>query len=144
MVGVVRVGYYTIPRGWARGPRPGRRLTLVTYGAGVHWAIEAAAARKDDAVEVIDLRSLLPWDETLVFESVKKTNRCLVLHEDTLFGGLAGEIAATIGEEMFEYLDAPIMRLGALETPVPFNASLEKQFLPRRRVAAKIAQLLAY
>jgi 2-oxoisovalerate dehydrogenase E1 component len=142
--GEVPEGYYTLPIGVGRVAHPGKRLTVVTYGAGVHWAVEAAEQRGDDAVEVIDLRSLLPWDKDLVFSSVRKTNRCLVLHEDTLFGGLGGEIAATIGEELFEYLDAPVSRLGAIDTPVPFNPQLEKQFLPKRLVAKRIAEVLAY
>ncbi len=142
--GEVPEDYYTLPIGVGRVARPGKRVTVVTYGAGVHWALEAAQQRGDDAVEVIDLRSLVPWDQELVFESVKRTNRCLVLHEDTLTSGFGGELAAAIGEHVFEYLDAPVMRLGALDTPVPFNARLEKQFLPRAKVAEKLAALLAY
>jgi 2-oxoisovalerate dehydrogenase E1 component len=142
--GMVPDDPYTLPIGEARVALEGKDATIVTYGAGVHWALEVAAKLEGKSVEVIDLRSLLPWDRERVFASVKKTSRCLVLHEDTLVGGFGGEIAAAIGEGAFEYLDAPVMRLGALETPVPFNSALEKQFLPRNRVLDKLRELLAY
>ncbi|HET6344961.1 MAG TPA: transketolase C-terminal domain-containing protein, partial [Myxococcota bacterium] len=135
---------YTLPIGEARVALEGTDATIVTYGAGVHWALDAASKMDGKRIEVIDLRTLLPWDKERVFASVKKTSRCLVLHEDTLVGGFGGEIAAAIGEEMFEWLDAPVLRLGALETPVPFNSALEKQFLPKSRVTEKLRQLLAY
>jgi 2-oxoisovalerate dehydrogenase E1 component len=142
--GLVPDDYYTLPIGVGRVAREGRYLTVVTYGAGVHWALEAAEARGDDDVEVIDLRSLLPWDRDLVFRSVEKTSRCLVLHEDTLTCGIGAEIAATVGERMFEQLDAPVTRLAAMETPVPFHPTLERQFLPRQRVGEAIEAALRY
>ena len=141
--GPVPDDYYTLPLGEAKVVRAGEQATLVTYGAGVHWALDAVA-RNGASVEVIDLRTLLPWDRRTVMASVRKTSRCLVLHEDTLMGGLGGEIAAAVGEAVFDFLDAPVLRVGSLESPVPFNPALEKQFLPRARLDAALAQVLAY
>jgi 2-oxoisovalerate dehydrogenase E1 component len=98
----------------------------------------------ETSIEIIDLRTLLPWDKETVFASVEKTGKCLVLHEDTITGGFGGEIASSIGEECFQFLDAPVMRLGSLDTPVPFNTELEKQFLAKVRLREKIRQLLEY
>jgi 2-oxoisovalerate dehydrogenase E1 component len=142
--GPVPQGYYNVPIGVAAVAQPGTDATIVTYGAGVHWALAAAKEMHGYSVEVIDLRSLLPWDKETVYNSIRKTGKVLVLHEDTLTGGIGGEIAACIGEEMFQQLDAPVMRLGSLDTPVPFNADLEKQFLPTARLKQKLAQLLEY
>ncbi|HSI04867.1 MAG TPA: transketolase C-terminal domain-containing protein, partial [Myxococcota bacterium] len=139
--GEVPDAYYTLPIGKARVVSEGKRATIVTYGAAVHWCAELAAAAE---VELIDLMTLLPWDREAVFASVRKTNRCLVVHEDTLIGGFGGEIAASIGEELFLHLDAPVMRVASLDTPVPFNQALEKQFLPKKRITAALAKLLAY
>ncbi len=137
-------GYYNLPFGVARIARGGDGITVVTYGAGVHWALAAAEALPDLDIEVIDLRTLLPWDSATVHASVRRTGRCLVLHEDTITGGFGGEIAATIGEACFGALDAPVMRLGSLDTPVPFNTGLEAQFLPKGRLHAKLLELAAY
>jgi pyruvate/2-oxoglutarate/acetoin dehydrogenase E1 component len=139
-------GYYTVPIGEARLAREGRDATLVTYGAGVAWALEAALelAREGRELEVIDLRSLLPWDREAVVRSVAKTGRCLVLHEAPLSGGFGGEVAATVGREAFEWLDAPVSRLGALDTPVPFARALEAQFSPKGRLLRALRELLAY
>lgn len=142
--GMVPDDYYNIPLGQGRVVQEGTQATIVTYGAGVHWAVDVAKGLDNASIEIIDLRTLLPWDQDLVCKSIQKTSRCLVLHEDTLLGGIGGEIAATIGEQMFEYLDAPVMRLGALDTPVPFNSALEKQFLPKNRVKGALERLLAY
>lgn len=133
--------YYNLPLGKARLVCEGTRATVVTYGWGVHWAKEFG---EEFDIEIIDLRTLLPWDRETVFESVTKTHRALVLHEDTLTGGFAGELASTIGEVCFEHLDAPVMRLGSLDTPVPFNAVLEKQFLARARLHEKLQELIDY
>jgi len=121
--GRVPVGYYNLPLGKAQVVQRGGEATIVTYGLGVHWALEAASAFPEGSLEIIDLRTLLPWDRDTVFASVERTGKCLILHEDTLIGGFGGEIAATLAEERFRFLDAPVMRLGALDTPVPFNAS---------------------
>ncbi len=133
---------YEVPLGQARIAREGDRATVVTYGSGVGWAL--AEAERTPGLELIDLRSLLPWDRDTVFASVRKTSRCLVLHEDTLFGGIGGEIAAEIGQHCFDALDAPIMRVGALDTPVPFAKPLEESFLPRERFPESLRRLLAY
>jgi 2-oxoisovalerate dehydrogenase E1 component len=144
--GRVPAGHYTVPIGQARVAREGRDATVVTYGAGVSWALEAAAEleREEREIEVVDLRSLLPWDVERVVRSVVKTSRALVLHEAPLTGGYGGEIAATIGKEAFEWLDAPVARLGALDTPVPFARGLEAVFSPRGRLVPALRDLLAY
>jgi len=144
--GKVPAGYYTLPIGEARVVRTGRDATVVTYGVGVHWALEAAAelARDGREIEIVDLRSLLPWDQETVMRSVRKTARALVLHEAPLTGGFGGEVAATIGQTAFEHLDAPVARLGALDSPVPFAKSLEAVFSPKGRLVPALRELLAY
>ena len=123
-----------------------RDATVVTYGVGVSWALEAAAelAGEGREIEVVDLRSLIPWDVETVVRSVAKTGRCLVLHEAPLTGGFGGEIAATVGREAFEWLDAPVARLGALDTPVPFAKALEALYSPKGRLLPALRELLAY
>ncbi|MDP1569670.1 MAG: dehydrogenase E1 component subunit alpha/beta [Vicinamibacterales bacterium] len=144
--GRVPAGHYTLPLGRARIARSGIAATIVTYGVGVVWALEAAAmlAAEGIEVEVIDLRTLLPWDKDAVLTSVKKTSRALVLHEAPLTGGFGGEIAAAIGEEAFSWLDAPVTRLGSLDTPIPFAKILEENFMPRKRLLPALRALLAY
>jgi 2-oxoisovalerate dehydrogenase E1 component len=144
--GKVPGGHYTVPLGRAHVARAGRDCTVVTYGVGVLWALEAARtlASEGREVEVIDLRTLLPWDQDAVLASVKKTSRALMLHEAPLIGGFGGEVAATLAQAAFEWLDAPVARLAALDTPVPFNRALEEVFSPRGRVEAALRQLLAY
>ncbi len=136
--------YYTIPFGKARLVKEGSDLTIVTYGLGVHWAIEALNENPDLSADLIDLRTLAPLDIETVYESVRKTGRAIVMHEDTLTGGIAGEIAALITENCFEYLDAPVMREGSLDTPVPMNADLEVNFLPKERFKEKLLKLWKY
>lgn len=135
--------YYTVPIGKARIARKGQAVSIITYGMGVHWAMELVDAEGIDA-EIIDLRTLLPMDYETLSTSVQKTNKVLILHEDTLFGGIGGEIAAYISEHHFEHLDGPVMRCGSLDTPIPFNKELEKQFLPKERLEAQLLKLLAY
>jgi 2-oxoisovalerate dehydrogenase E1 component len=144
--GRVPAGRYTVPLGRARVARPGSEATLVTYGVGVVWALEAAARLADEGrdVEVVDLRSLAPWDRETVLGSVRRTGRALVLHEASLTGGFGGEIAATIGADAFEWLDAPVARVAGLDTPVPFSKALEDVFSPRGRLLPAIRDLLAY
>lgn len=137
-------GYYNLPFGVARIARTGARATVVTYGMGVHWALKVAADLPELDLEIIDLRTLLPWDRETVFASVRKTGRCLVLHEDTLSGGFGGELASAIGEECFAALDAPVMRCASLDTPVPFNRLLEDQFLAGSRLRDSLRRLLGY
>jgi 2-oxoisovalerate dehydrogenase E1 component len=122
---------FIIPFGKAKIRRAGSSLTIVTYGTPVHWSLQAAEqlAAEGIDVEVIDLRSLAPWDKEMVFESVKRTGRCVVVHEDKKTGGFGGEIASTIGEELFRYLDAPVARIGSKDTPVGFAKSLEQAIL---------------
>jgi 2-oxoisovalerate dehydrogenase E1 component beta subunit len=138
---------YATPIGEARIHRAGEDLTVVTWGAMVYTADEAAEelAREDVSVEVVDLRSVMPWDKQAVLESVRKTSKVLVLHEDTRTGGFGAEIAATIAEEAFESLDAPVKRIAAPDTPVPFSPPLEKAYIPQvETVAAGLRELAAY
>lgn len=136
--------YYTIEIGKARLEREGSGLSIITYGMGVHWAKEVIDSMDDVRADILDLRSLLPWDKEQVEHTVKKTNRVLVLHEDTLTGGIGAEIAAWISEHCFRFLDAPVMRVAGLDTPIPFAPTLERNFLPKERLKAKIGELLNY
>lgn len=132
--GVVPKEPYTIELGEARIVRSGDDLTIITYGLGVQWAEEVANAISTHSIEVIDLRTLMPWDETTVMNSVRKTNRALVLHEDTMTGGIGAEIAAKIQAECWHELDAPVGRVAGLDTAFPFAANLEVQFLANHRL----------
>ena len=125
-------GEYTVPIGKAKVVREGRHLSIVTYGAMVHVALEAARLLDGEgiSIEVVDLRTLLPLDEETVLASVKKTSKAILLHEDTITGGLGGELSARISERAFEYLDGPIVRIAAPDTPVPYSPPLEEAFLP--------------
>ncbi|MFN8186536.1 MAG: alpha-ketoacid dehydrogenase subunit beta [Gaiellales bacterium] len=131
--GEVQEGRYTIPIGPARIEREGDGVTVVTWGAMVHTAREAAEQLTGEgvSVEIVDLRSLVPWDREAVLASVRKTSRLLVLHEDTHTGGFGAEVAATVAEQAFEHLDAPVRRLTAPDTPVPFSPPLELRFIPQ-------------
>jgi 2-oxoisovalerate dehydrogenase E1 component beta subunit len=146
--GDVPEGEYTVEFGQARIHREGTDLTIVTYGAMVHTADEAArhvAERDGTSVEVLDLRSLVPWDRDAVLASVAKTSKVIVLHEDTRTSGFGAEIAATIAEEAFEDLDGPVIRIAAPDTPVPFSPPLEKTYLPQvEDVVGAIDKLSAY
>lgn len=124
---------YIVPLGRARVHRPGRDLTIVTYGMMVHESQKAAERLAEEGIEaeILDLRTLAPLDEDAILESVRKTNRLLVVHEDTRTGGIAGEIAMRVSEKAFEWLDAPILRVTAIDAPVPFAAPLEDYFLPQ-------------
>jgi 2-oxoisovalerate dehydrogenase E1 component beta subunit len=138
---------YTVPIGKAAVAREGRDLTIVTYGAMVHVALEAAEtlASEGASVEVVDLRTLLPLDEETVLASVRKTSKVILLHEDTRTGGIGGEVAAIITEKAFEFLDGPIVRVTAPDTPIPFSPPLEDAFLPNAaKVLEKARWLLAY
>ncbi len=138
---------YAIPLGKGRIVRRGADATVVTYGAAVHWALEAAQVLADEDagdIEVIDLRSLLPWDAELVLDSVRRTSRVLVLHEAPITGGVGAEIAATIAQNSFDALDAPVMRLGGLDVPMPFSKRLEAIALPKARILERLRLLLEY
>ncbi len=136
--------YYTIEVGKANLVNEGSNLSIITYGAGVLWAKEAVSAFPHIQCDILDLRTLLPWDKESVEQTVKKTNRVLVLHEDTMTGGIGAEISAWINENLFEHLDAPVVRVASLDTPIPFAPSLEKNFLPQARLLKKIEEIMAY
>jgi len=142
--GEVPAGYYNTPIGKAATVQTGQDLTIITYGLGVHWAIEAAAERPGYTFEILDLRTLLPLDIDAVVAAASKTGRVLVLHEDTITAGIGGELVALINEHCFDQLDAPVLRVASLDTPVPFAADLEQQFLAQRRLLPTIDKLLAY
>lgn len=140
----VSEGYYTLPFGKARIVSTGEKLTLVTYGLGVHWGMDVLKEEKYAGVELIDLRTLAPLDYETVMTSVKKTGRVVVLHEDSLTGGIGGELASRITEECFEYLDAPVTRCASLDTPIPFNAGLEINFMANNRLRTTLDKVLSY
>lgn len=142
--GDVSEAYYNIPLGKAALVHEGEAVTVVSYGAGVHWALETMEKNPNIEADVIDLRTLQPLDIETVYQSVKKTGKLIILQEDTLFGGIASDIAALVTENCFEYLDAPIRRVGSLETPVPFAKTLEAQYLPKKRFQETLESLLAY
>jgi 2-oxoisovalerate dehydrogenase E1 component beta subunit len=140
-------GRFAVPFGQARVQREGSDVTVVTWGAMVHTASEAAAAVEAEgiSVEILDLRTLTPWDKASVLASVERTSRLLVLHEDVRTGGFGAEIAATVAEEAFESLDAPIRRIAAPDTPVPFSPPLERRFIPQvDGVASALRDLARY
>lgn len=138
-------GDWTVPIGKADIKRAGSDVSVITYGAMVHLALEAAATLANDGIEleVVDLRTLLPLDKERILDSVKKTNKVILLHEDVRTGGMAGELAAIIAEEAFEYLDGPIMRITAPDTPVPYSPPLEEFFLPKTSDIIRVARQLA-
>ncbi len=135
--------YYTVPIGKGNIEREGNDLSIITYGMGVHWAKKIVEELEID-VEIMDLRSLLPLDYDMIKQTVSKTNKVLILHEDTKFGGIGGEISAYISEHLFDQLDAPIVRVASLDTPFPFAKNLESNFLPVERLKQKLIDLLEY
>jgi 2-oxoisovalerate dehydrogenase E1 component len=142
--GPVPESYYEVPIGKARLVQPGSDFSIITYGSGVHWAMEYGSKNPGVSFDLLDLRTLLPLDYEAIRQTVKNTGKILVLHEDTLTGGLGGEIAAWIAENCFEHLDAPVMRCASLDTPVPFNIELENNFMAEQRLASVIEKLMAY
>ena len=141
--GEVPEGYYVTPIGKAETVRAGSEASIITYGMGVHWAMELVEQEALD-VEIVDLRSLAPLDHEAINNTVRKTGRVMILHEDTKTGGIGAELAAYITEHLFEYLDAPVMREASLDTPVPFITPLEQQFLPVHRIKEQLQKLLTY
>lgn len=135
---------FSIPIGKARVVKPGSELSIITYGMGVHWALQLQEAMPEADIEIVDLRSLLPWDEQTVFASVRKTGKALVLHEDTVTGGIGAELAASIQDACYMQLDGPVKRVGSLDTPVPFNPKLEQQFLANARLRQAAEALLNF
>jgi 2-oxoisovalerate dehydrogenase E1 component len=142
--GDVPEGYYTIELGKGKRVQEGEQLSIITYGWGVHWALEIAKAYPNHSIDIIDLRTLIPWDKEMVLESVQRCGRVIVLHEDTLTTGFGAEISSWIAEHAFQYLDAPIMRCASLDTAIPMNKQLDDQFLAKSRLKACIDKLLAY
>ena len=119
-------------------------MSIITYGFGVHWALDVLNKHPEINADLLDLRTLLPFDEEAILASVKKTGRVIILHEDCLTGGIGGEIAARISEKCFEYLDAPVVRSASLDTPVPFSSVLEQNFLPKGRFEQQLLDLISY
>ena len=142
--GEVPVEYYQLPFGKAKLIQEGEDVTIITYGLGVKWALAVSKELKDHPIEILDLRTLIPWDQEAVKKSVEKCGKCVVLYEATATSAFGAEIAAFIAEECFQYLDGPVVRLGSLDTPVPFNKALEAQFLPTSRLKQRLEELLAY
>ena len=142
--GAVPEEYYEIEIGKARVVQYGDDVSIITYGSGVHWAEDYASEHPELSIDILDLRSLLPLDYFAIREAVERTGRVLILHEDTLVGGIGGEIAAWIGEHCFNILDAPVMRCGSLDTPVPFNLELERNFMAKARLGEMVEKLLNY
>lgn len=134
--------YYTIEIGKANILKQGDDVSIITYGLGVHWALKALLTEPDISADLIDLRSLLPWDKECVLKSVRKTGKAIVLHEDVITGGIGAEIASVISAECFHQLDAPVVRVGALDTAVPMTETLEWQFLPRDRFIVELRKLV--
>jgi 2-oxoisovalerate dehydrogenase E1 component len=142
--GLVSEGYYTIEIGKAKKVQTGDDLSIITYGSGVHWALDYAKQHPELSIDILDLRTLLPLDYDAIRESVVQTGKVLLLHEDTLIGGLGGEIAAWISEHCFEQLDAPVMRCASLDTPVPFAIELEQNFMAKSRLDSYVKKLMEY
>ena len=140
----VPTDYYTLPLGKASLLQEGNDITIITYGAGVHWALKTLEDIPDVAVDLIDLRTLSPLDTESIFNSVKKTGKVIILQEDSMFGGIASDISAMIMEECFKYLDAPVKRIASMETPVPFAANLEAHYLPKKKFKQALLDLKAY
>jgi len=142
--GPVPEDYYEIEIGKARHVREGDEISIITYGSGVHWAEDYAAEHPEISIDILDLRTLAPLDYLAIREAVQRTGRVMILHEDTLIGGIGGEIAAWIAENCFEILDAPVMRCASLDTPVPFNIELEKNFMALSRIDDSLKKLTQY
>ncbi|SHF13968.1 2-oxoisovalerate dehydrogenase E1 component [Arenibacter palladensis] len=136
--------YYTLPFGKASFLREGGDITVVSYGLGVHWALEALDDNPDIKADLIDLRTLQPMDMDAIYNSVKKTGKLIILQEDSLFGGVASDISALVVENCFEYLDAPVKRVASLDTPIPFAKNLENNYLPKDRFVKELINLLTY
>ena len=140
----VPTAYYTLPFGVANVLKEGKDISIIAYGAAVHWAIETLEKNHQISADVIDLRTLQPLDQNTIINSVKKTGKVVILQEDSMFGGMASDISALIMEECFECLDAPVKRVASLETPIPFDKALEAQYLPKDRFEEALLDLIAY
>ena len=136
--------YYTLPLGKAALLKEGNEVTIISFGAAVHWALDTLLKNPNISADVLDLRTLQPLDTDAIFASVKKTGRVIIYQEDSLFGGIASDLSALIMEECFQYLDAPVQRVASLDTPIPFTKALEDQYLPKGRFEKELFALLAY
>ncbi|MGO3706956.1 MAG: alpha-ketoacid dehydrogenase subunit alpha/beta [Mesonia hippocampi] len=140
----VPTNYYNLPIGKAALLKSGEQLSIISFGAGIHWVLEVLEKYPEIKADVLDLRSLQPLDTAAIYKTVKKTGKVLIVQEDTMFGGIASEISALISENCFTHLDAPVCRVGSLDTPVPFEASLEADFLGKKRLEETLLKLLAF
>ena len=140
----VPTDYYTLPFGKASLLKEGTQISIIAFGAAVHWALEVLEKHPEISADLLDLRSLQPLDTEAIFASVKKTNKAIIVQEDTLFGGIASDISAMIMEECFEYLDAPVQRVASLDSPIPFTKALEDQFMGKSRLEQTLLASLAY
>lgn len=140
----VPTDYYTIPFGKASVLKEGNDVSIITYGAGVHWALETLEQNPEINADLIDLRTLVPLDTDAIYTSVKKTGKVIILQEDSMFGGIASDISALIMENCFEFLDAPVKRVASLETPIPFASNLEFAYLPKEKFKSELINLLSY
>lgn len=136
--------YYTIPFGKAALLKEGKDITIIAFGAAVHWALEILGKNPDISADLIDLRTLQPLDKETIYASVKKTSKAIILQEDSMFGGIASDISAMIMEDCFEYLDGPVKRVASLDSPIPFTKALEDQYLPKERFEIALLKLLKY
>jgi len=136
--------YFTVELGKASLIREGSEVTIISYGAGVHWAIDTLKNNPNIKADLIDLRTLQPLDVETIYTSVRKTGKAIFLQEDSLFGSIASDVSALINENCFEFLDAPVKRVASLETPIPFQGELEKQYLPKHRFIDELNNLLNY
>ena len=136
--------YYTIEIGKASLLKEGNDVTIITYGAGVHWALDTLKTHPNISADLIDLRTLQPLDEAAIFTSVRKTGKVIFLQEDSLFGSISSDVSALITENCFEFLDAPVKRVASIETPIPFQGELEKQYLPKHRFEFELKTLIDY
>jgi 2-oxoisovalerate dehydrogenase E1 component len=142
--GLVPDNYYEIEIGKAKHVQEGEDLSIITYGAGVHWALEYVKSHPELSIDITDLRTLLPLDFEAIRRAVSRTGKVLILHEDSLTGGIGGEIAAWIAEHCYTLLDAPIMRCASLDTPIPFSIELEKNFMAYSRLHETIGRLMKF
>ena len=136
--------YFTIEIGKAAILKEGTQLTIVSYGAAIHWVLEVLEKNTTISVDVIDLRTLQPLDVETIYKSVKKTGKALIVQEDSLFGGIASDVSSLINENCFEFLDAPVKRIASIETPIPFDKELEKQYLGKNNIEKSILDLINY
>jgi 2-oxoisovalerate dehydrogenase E1 component len=140
----VSENYFPLEIGKARLIKEGNQLTIISFGAAIHWVLDVLKNHKEISVDVIDLNTLQPLDSETIYTSVKKTGKAIIVQEDSLFGGIASDISALISENCFEFLDAPVKRVASIETPIPFNKGLENQYLGKNKIEKNILELIRY